>query len=124
MAENDVDLDLTPVEDGKLLKWDKEGVKVVGVLKSYKEQKTAMGLGNVYQVETKEGIIPFFAPSLLHEKLKNIAIGNIVSITYTKKTKTGAGTDLKHFDVAFGEPTEAKLKALGIEIFEKKDDNF
>lgn len=110
------------VEDGELLKWETTGKKVVGILKTYREQKTAMGQGHVYEVQTKDGIIPFFAPTLLHKKLQSVAIGNIVMIEYTKKTKTGAGTDLKHFDVGVAKPTEANLKSIGVEIFEKVED--
>lgn len=114
MAKND--LGLETVKDGSLQKWDTVGTKVVGILKSYMSRKTTMGDGHVYEVKTKEGTVPFFAPSLLHKKLQDIAIGNIVSIEYTKKSKTGGGTDLKHFEVAQGKPTPERLKALGIEM--------
>lgn len=114
------DVKFNKVEDGELLKWEKVGTKLTGLLKSYKEQKTAMGQGHVYEVQTKEGIVPFFAPSLLHKKLQTISIGNLVQIEYVKKTKTGAGTDLKHFEVGFTKPSEASLKALGLEIFDNK----
>jgi len=110
------DLGLEQVKDGELQKWDTIGTKVVGVLKSYTPRKTAMGEGHVYEVKTKDGTVPFFAPSLLHKKLQDIAVGNIVSIEYTKKTKTGGGTDLKHFEVLQGKPTPERLKALGIEM--------
>lgn len=110
------DIKFSMVEDGQLLKWDTIGTKVVGLLKSYKVQKTAMGEGHVFEVQTNEALVPFFAPSLLTKKLQNIPIGNIVSIEYTKKTKTGAGTDLKHFNVGQAAPTEVNLNALGIKI--------
>ena len=108
------------VSEGELLKWDKPGTKVQGILESYKEQKTAMGQGHVYEVQTKDEIVPFFAPSLLHKKLQKIGVGNVVVIEYVKKTKTGAGTDLKHFDVSFAPPTEANLKSVGMESSFKK----
>ena len=114
------DVDFRKIEDGDLLKWETPGTELVGILKSYKEQKTVMGNGHVYEVQTKDEIVPFFAPSLLHKKLQNVGIGNLVQIKYLKKTKTAAGTDLKHFDVGFTQPTEANLKALGIEIFGNK----
>lgn len=110
------DLDLETVKDGELFKWETVGSKVVGVLKSYTSRKTQMGDGNIYEVRTKDGIVPFFAPMLLHKKLKEIPTGNIVSIEYTKKSKTGGGTDLKHFEVAHGKPTPERLKAIGIEM--------
>lgn len=116
------DVKFDKVEDGELLKWETVGTKVVGVLNTYRAQKTAMGEGHVYEVKTKDGIVPFFAPTLLHKKLQSVAIGNIVNIEYLKKTKTGAGTDLKHFDVGVAKPTEANLKAIGVEMFDKVDD--
>lgn len=118
MAEEN-DLGLEPVKDGELFKWETPGTKVVGVLKSYTPRRTAMGDGHIYEVRTKDGIVPFFAPSLLHKKLQDITIGNIVSIEYEKKTKTGGGTDLKHFIVAQGKPTPERLKSLGIEMVDE-----
>lgn len=114
------DLGLETVKDGELLKWETVGKKVVGVLKSYTPRKTAMGEGNIYEVKTKDCVVPFFAPSLLHKKLQDISIGNIVSIEYVKKTKTGGGTDLKHFEVSHGKPTPERLKALGFEMTDEK----
>lgn len=116
------EVEFNKIEDGQLLKWENVGVKLVGILQTYRPQKTAMGDGHVYEVKTKDGLVPFFAPTLLHRKLQNVAIGNIVSIEYVKKTKTGAGTDLKHYEVAFAAPTEANLKTLGLEIFDKVTD--
>ena len=111
------------IQDGELLKWDKEGVNIEGVLLSYRTQKTSMGMGNVYEVKTKDGIVPFFATMLIHKKLQSVAIGNVVSITYTKMTKTGGGTDLKHFDVGQASPTEANLKAVGVEMLKPVGDD-
>lgn len=116
MSAKDSDLGLDQVKDGELLKWEKVGTKVVGVLKAYNPRKTQMGEGNIYEVKTKEGTVPFFAPMLLHKKLRDVPLGNIVSIEYTKKTKTGGGTDLKHFEVGHGKPTPERLKALGFEM--------
>ena len=107
------------IEDGELLKWDKVGIKLEGVLVSYRLQKTSKGDGNVYEIKTKDGIIPFFAPSLLHKKFQAVPIGNVVSVTFTKITKTGGGNDLKHFDVGHAEPTEANLKSVGVEMLKK-----
>lgn len=117
------DVKFDKVEDGELFKWETPGAKVVGVLQNYRAQKTAMGEGHVYEVRTKDAVVPFFAPTLLHKKLSGIAIGNIVNIEYTKKTKTGAGTDLKHFEVGVAKPTEANLKAIGVTLFENVSDD-
>lgn len=104
------------IEAGSLLKWENIGTKVVGILRSYKEQKTAMGQGHVYEVQTNDALVPFFAPSLLHKDLQRVEIGKIVSIEYIKKSKTGAGTDLKHFKVGHAPANEVNCKALGIKI--------
>ena len=118
----------TQVEDGELFKWDKVGKKIEGVYKRYKLQKTSKGDGHVYEIQTKDGLIPFFAPSLLHDKLQTIPQGKIVSIEFTETSKTGGGNDLKHFIVQHAEALEINLKALGIEIFksdeQKADEDF
>jgi len=117
-TEENKDLGLDSVKDGELLKWETIGTKVVGVLKSYTPRRTAMGDGHIYEVKTKEGTVPFFATMLLHKKLRDVPIGNIVSITYVKKTKTGGGTDLKHFEVSQGKATPERLAAIGVELFD------
>lgn len=109
---NEVQMD--EIADGELLKWDKVGIQIVGILKSYKEQNTANGIGHVYEVQTKDGLSAFFAPSLLQKKLKQVKIGNIVRITYTEVTKTAAGNPLKHFKVGNCPATEANLNAFGL----------
>lgn len=121
VVENGVEMEV--IEDGELLRWNQVGTKVVGVLRSYTPRKdTGKGPGHVYEVQTKEGIVPFFAPSLLHKKLKNIAIGNIVSIKYTQESKTGVGNTLKHFEVGTAKPTEGNLKSLGLDsMFDEVD---
>ena len=119
-AETKADgLDLDQVKDGELHKWDKVGVTVVGVLKSYQSRQTKMGEGQMYEVKTKNGTVAFFAPSLLHKKLSEVPVGNIVSIKYTEKSRTNSGTDLKHFEVSHGKPTPERLKAIGLDIVDK-----
>ena len=115
-------LNFNKIEDGELLRWEKVGVKVVGVYISYREQNTANGIGHVYEMKTKDALVPFFAPTLLHRKLQGIATGNIVSIEFVEQTKTGAGNPLKHFDVGWVEPNEANLKAIGVELIHKVED--
>lgn len=110
------------VQDGELFKFEKVGDSISGVLESYKSQNTANGVGHVYEVRTKEGVVAFFASTLLHKKLQNIQIGNIVMIEFTEVTKTNAKNDLKHFDVGHAPASEANLKQLGIEIFNKVED--
>ena len=102
------------VETGELLKWERKGTVIEGQVVNYESKQTSKGEGHVYEVRTVDGIIPFFAPSLLHKKLKNVAIGRIVKITYTDKTKTGAGNDLKHFEVLHAPANEANFKSIGL----------
>lgn len=117
------DVEFETIPDGDLVKWEKPGVKVVGVLKSFRVQKTANGDGYVAEVKTSDGVIAFFCPSLLKKKMEEIAIGNIVSIEYTEQTKTISGNPLKHFDVGVAKPTPENLAAFGIEIFDKVEDD-
>ena len=107
------------VADGELFKWEKAGLTIEGLLSSYTEKQTSNGIGHVYEVENKDGINAFFAPTLLHKKLQRVATGNIVKITFTEQTKTQSGNPLKHFEVLHTQATEAKLKALGIELMKK-----
>lgn len=109
---------LNEVETGEIYKFEEpsEDVDVEGVLKSYKTQQTANGEGHVYEVRTKDGVVPFFAPTLLHDKLEGENnIGSVVQITYEELGKTNAGHDLKHFKVLKGEATEENLKLVGLE---------
>jgi len=124
------DINYEDVIDGELVKFEKEGMVIEGLLQSYRAQRdTGKGPGHVYEVKTAAGVAAFFAPSLLHKKLSTIKIGSIVKITYVKQTKTANGNTLKNFDVKHAEANEANLKALGIEILDtveddKKDDDF
>lgn len=117
-------LDVSKVQDGELFKWDKVGLKVAGILRSYRPQKTGKGDGHVYEVQTKDGTIAFFASQLLHKKLQGVPVGNVVVIEYTHDSKTGAGNTLKNFEVSQGKPSEANLKALGLELLEEVEGEF
>lgn len=111
------------VLDGELVKFDKEGMVIEGILQSYRPQRdTGKGPGHVYEVKTKRGVAAFFAPSLLHKKLAAIAIGSIVKITFTKVTKTANGNTLKNFNVQHAPASEANLKAVGIDILKTVED--
>ena len=115
MADDKVNgVEMEDIADGELLKWEKAGIEVVGVLKSYKAQNTANGVGHVYEVATKDALVAFFAPSLLQKKLSQVKLGNIVKIVFTEVTKTAAGNPLKHFKVGNCAPTEANLNAFGL----------
>lgn len=108
-------IDYREIEDGELVKWDTEGMVVEGVLASYEEKDTSNGIGHVYEVETKEETLTFFAPTLLHKKLQKVAVGSVVKIEFTEVTQTAAKNDLKHFKVQSAEPNEANFKAVGME---------
>ena len=115
---SELDLDLTPVKDGELIKWDKAGMEILGVLKAYRVQKTPKGDGNLYEVTIKGGTVAFFAPTDLHRKLSGIPVGHIVKVVYDGEVKTNSGNDMKKFSVASGKAEPAKLAALGIELLE------
>ena len=114
---NAVDYDKT-VQDGELQKWGEPGTVVEGVLYSYSSRDTSKGKGNLYEVKTATGLVPFFAPSLLHKKLREVSLNNLVRIEYIKETKTMTGNPLKHFEVQWTKATPDKLKALGIDLYD------
>lgn len=102
------------IETGQLQKWSEIGTVVEGILVRYEPKQTTNGPGHLYEVKTKDGIVPFFAPTILQKKLRNVAIGSIVKITYTKLGKNMAGQDLKDFTVSVAPATEENLAQLGI----------
>lgn len=108
------------IESGELFKWEEPGKRIEGVLVSYEFRKdTGKGPGNIYEVKTKNGTISFFAPFILHKKLKDVTMPSIVDITMTEISKTKTGNDLKLFDVKYAPATEANCKLLGIELIKK-----
>ena len=110
------------VQDGELYKFEKEGQIIEGLLKSYMQRPdTGKGIGNVYELKNKDGVVAFFAPTLLHKKLKE-RVGQIVKITFTKTSKTKIGNTLKEFEVLPAPATPDNLKALGISEAEDKVD--
>lgn len=121
---SEIEFDVIP--DGELYKWEQAGQTVTGILKNYTAQPDrGKGPGNVYEVQTKEGLVTFFAPSLLHRKLQNVKIGDIVQVKFTAITKTNNGNTLKNFEVGRTAPTPEKLRAMGIEMFDDvADDGF
>src|SRR3990167_6955052 len=110
------------VQDGELYKFEKEGQIIEGLLKSYMQRPdTGKGIGNVYELKNKDGVVAFFAPTLLHKKLKE-RVGQIVKITFTKTSKTKIGNTIKEFEVLPAPATPDNLKALGISEAEDKVD--
>jgi len=116
-------IDYTSVESGELVKWKEIGTVVEGLLVNHEKRNTANGIGHVYEIRTKDGIVPFFAPQLLQKKLRDIPTGSIVRIEYTKETKTGGGNTLKHFSVGHALGSEDNLKALGIDVMKPVADD-
>lgn len=106
------------VETGELFKWSEVGSKLSGQLRDYREQDTPKGKGHVYELRTKEGTIPFFAPSDLHRKLKEVKLGELVKIEFKETTKTRGGNDFKVFDVSHYPASDNNLKALGLDALE------
>jgi hypothetical protein len=110
------------IESGDLFKWDEVGKNVSGILLNYQfRPDTGKGPGNIYEVKTKNGTVSFFAPFILHKKLRDVACPSIVEITMTEVSKTKTGNDLKLFDVKVAPATEANCKLLGIELVKKEE---
>ena len=110
------------IVSGELFKWSdtgKEGLTLDGILKSYVSRPSqTKGPGNLYEVITKDGIIPFFAPTLLHKKLSDVPIGYCVMIKQEETSKTKDGNPLKNVAVKRGEVDEKNLKAVCMEGYE------
>lgn len=107
---------LETVVSGELTKFETPNTTVYGILKNYKVQKTPKGEGHVYEVETKNGIAAFFAPTLLQDKLKDIAIGRMVKITFLGMKKGNSGNEYKTFEVKNGPVNAGTLAAAGITV--------
>lgn len=105
------------IETGELYSWDdpSDEIDLEGVLKDYGKQSTSQGEADRYEVETADGIIPFFAPSILHDKLQRANMGDVVKITFTETEKTNSGFDLKKFKVLTSEPTDEAIEAVGLD---------
>lgn len=105
------------VEGGELFKWDEEGKHLEGVLINYEARPdTGKGPGRLYEVKTAKGTISFFAPVILHKKLKDLPRPSIVDITLSEISKTKIGNTLKLFEVKTAPATDENLKLIGIEI--------
>lgn len=113
---------LETVVSGELTKFETPNTVVYGILKNYKVQKTPKGEGHVYEVETKNGIAAFFAPTLLQDKLKEIEIGRMVKITYLGMKKGNSGNEYKTFEVKNGPVNTATLAAAGITLKDGLED--
>lgn len=99
---------------GELVKFEEVGTKVEGQLTNYKTQKTPKGEGNVYEVRTSKGVVSFFAPKLLHDKLQTIKIGRLVKIGYEGMKKGNTGNEYKVFTVSSAEANAANLALVGL----------
>lgn len=107
------------VETGDLFKWDEEGKTLSGQLHNYEEQEGPKGVGHVYEIKNKDGIIPFFAPSLLHKKLKSVEIGEIVGIQFTGERETKNGNDVKEFHVTSAANNNTNRERVGLPPLEE-----
>lgn len=109
---------------GSLVKWDKIGTVVEGLLVRKEERpSTGMGMGHIYEIKTKAGTVAFFAPTMLHKKLDGLPVATtVVRIEYTQEGKTKTGNTLKLFTVGSAPASEENLKTLGIEIFKEEEE--
>jgi translation initiation factor IF-1 len=113
------------IKTGDLYEWDdpSEEIDIEGILQDYEVTNTSKGEADRYEVQTKDGVIPFFAPTILHDKLQRINMGDVVKIAYTELDKTNAGNDLKKYKVMAAEPTADNLEEVGLEPEDLEDDD-
>jgi len=116
------------VKTGDLHSWDEpseDEVAIQGVLQDYEVTDTSKGEADRYEVMTADGAVPFFAPTILHDKLQRIGLGSLVKIYFTGVDQTNSGNDLKQFKVLEAEMDEDNLEEVGLdpEDFKEDEDN-
>ena len=111
-------------QSGALIKWDKVGMSVKGLVIGKREVKMSSGDVLIYDILTKDGQVAVPTPILLKEKMKNIPVNGskVVQIVFTE-TKAGRQPQpMKLFSVKSVDKSEAVLSALGIVIFGEEED--
>lgn len=114
------------VKTGDLHSWDEpneDEVAIQGVLQDYEVTDTSKGEADRYEVMTAGGAVPFFAPTILHDKLQRIGIGSLVKIYFTGVDTTNSGNDLKQFKVLEAEANDENLEEVGLDPEDFNDDS-
>lgn len=104
---------------GELYKWEKPGQKITGVLSGRRVVNTRLGAMTVYDMLTAKGEVAVPGTKSLNEQMKRYPANGsfIVEIEFTKEVKGNYPNPFKQFTVRVASSTEARLKALGIKVF-------
>jgi hypothetical protein len=114
------------VKTGDLHSWDEpneDEVAIQGILQDYEVTNTSKGEADRYEVKTPDGTVPFFAPTILHDKLQRIGLGSLVKIYFTDIDTTNSGNDIKQFKVLEAEVNNENLEEVGLDPEEVNGDD-
>ena len=112
------------VEDGEQIKWEdkKKGFTIEGQLITFEKRMTKKGKGWATEVRTKEGILFFFAPTLLQKKMRTTRVGDIVMINFKGLVESASGgNDYYEFDLKHAEGTKANLESIGLDFYKVEE---
>lgn len=106
---------------GELYKWEKPGQKVTGVLLNKRIVNTKLGAMTAYDLLTKEGEVVVPGTKGLNDSMKRYPANGslIVQIEFVEEKKGNFPNPFKVFTVKYAKADEARLKALGITMFEE-----
>lgn len=109
---------------GAMYKWEKPGQEVTGVLMGRRIVNTKLGAVTVYDVLTKEGEVAVPGTKGLNDSMKRYPANGtlIVKIKFEEEKKGNFPNPFKVFTVKYAKADEARLKALGITMFEEDSD--
>lgn len=113
---------------GELFKFDKVGDNVTGLLISKKNGKTKLGDADFYTIQQSNSEVTFIPTESLGEELtkylrKHGGLGKvIVSIELAELKKGNYPSPFKVFKVRAAAATEARLTALGINMFDSESE--
>lgn len=107
---------------GELYKWEKPGQKVTGLYTNRRVVNTRLGAMTVYDVLTSKGEIAVPGTKSLNEQMKRYPHDGkfIVEMEFTKEVKGNYPNPFKQFTVRAAMATEARLKALGVKVFNEE----
>lgn len=113
---------------GELFKFEKVGDAVTGLIINKKSGKTKLGDADFYTIQQSNGEVTFVPTKSLGEDLTKFirqygGLGKvIVSIELTELKKGNYASPFKVFKVRAAAATEARLTALGINLFDAESE--
>jgi len=115
----------TESSGGELFKWTAPGQKVTGLLTNRRLINTKLGAMTVLDVTTKDGDIAVPTTKSLLEQVKKLPANGtlVVQVEYKEDKKGNFPNPFKVFVVRTAAATEARLKGLGIKMWDGESTN-